>query len=109
MRNFPKSPRRIARRADLPKSKTPASYCVETPSGQTVLHANKRKRQVLEALIEGPIFCASAVRIGPRVQELREELGKEFITTNWHRGYEDGEPIRFGSYELAWNVKEAQQ
>ncbi|MGC3940470.1 hypothetical protein ACOTTU_21930 [Roseobacter sp. EG26] len=69
-----KYPRWILSVRDLPKKRGPARYRVETPDGTTKqIIIDKRKRQVVDAMREGPLFCASTVRLGDAVFRLKQD------------------------------------
>ena len=98
---------RITKRADLPKMRAPAVYLVEDAAGTARHIVQKRARQVLEALMREPIFCASPVRLGPAVQHLRETFGAASIETVWHEVREGDEYTRFGVYHLRAAIRRA--
>ncbi|WRH64420.1 MAG: hypothetical protein RSE12_08905 [Fuscovulum sp.] len=100
---------RITKRADLPKMRDPAIYLVEDAAGTARHVVQKRARQVLEALMREPIFCASPVRLGPAVQQLREIFGEGAIETVWHEVGEGDEYTRFGSYHLRAGIRRASE
>ncbi|WP_298359488.1 hypothetical protein [uncultured Litoreibacter sp.] len=68
-------PRWTMSERDLPQDTSPACYCV-TPhdGGETFKVTIKdRKRQVVDAMIQKELFCASTVRIGDAVFRLKED------------------------------------
>jgi len=72
--NFEPKPRWILSVGDLPEERSPARYRVIGTDGdakEVVLE--KRKRQVVDALIAGDLYCASTVRIGDIVFRLKED------------------------------------
>ena len=74
----PPNARRIWRVADLPIDRASAKY--ELTNGEdkpTVVSLCKRKRQVVDLLNEGPVYCASPVRISDVVHILKREVGLE--------------------------------
>lgn len=105
-----KNIQRIQTRADLPDLKAARSYITHDEAGNPIrFTVSKRKRQVLEALRRGPIYCASPVRLSQAVAELRETIAEAAITTDWFEIVKDGETIRYGAYRLTWDVQEGKE
>ena len=53
-----------------------AKFSVENDSADPrAIHVSRNKRRVLEALISGPMYCASPCRLSHYVQLLRDEHG----------------------------------
>ncbi|UWR30165.1 hypothetical protein K3758_01065 [Sulfitobacter sp. W002] len=74
--NFEPKPRWILSVRDLPEERSPARYQVIGVDGQaTEVILDKRKRQVVDALLTGELYCASTVRIGDIVFRLKEDNG----------------------------------
>ncbi len=72
--NFEPKPRWILSVQDLPKERCSARYRITRNDGDTTeITLNKRKRQVVDALIAGDLYCASTVRIGDIVFRLKED------------------------------------
>ncbi len=72
--NFEPNPRWILSVRDLPNERGSARYRVTRHGGETSeVILDKRKRQVVDALIAGELFCASTVRIGDIVFRLKED------------------------------------
>ncbi|SFF17124.1 hypothetical protein SAMN04488523_1258 [Sulfitobacter brevis] len=72
--NLEPKPRWILSVRDLPSERGSARYRVTRHGGETAeVILDKRKRQVVDALIAGELFCASTVRIGDIVFRLKEE------------------------------------
>lgn len=95
----PKNVRRIYRVADLPQDRRPATYTIANAGSDPInLTLDKRQRQVLDALMIGPVYSASPVRISDMVLLLRE-AGVDIETLRF-----DGDPGtgagRFGIYVL---------
>lgn len=72
--DFEPKPRWILSLRDLPQERGQARYRMTTPTGDiTEVTLSKRKRQVVDALLRGELFCASTVRIGDVVFRLKED------------------------------------
>ncbi len=70
------TPRWILSVRDLPQARERARYLVAGADGQvTEIVLDKRKRQVVDALLSGELYCASTVRIGDIVFRLKEDNG----------------------------------
>lgn len=96
--------RRIIRRADLPKSRTPAGYKWHDEAGsECATNLEKRDRQFFEALQQGPIFCASPVRLSDAVLRLRREHGLP-VETEFFTERDGDEALTFGVYHLTAEV-----
>ncbi|SFD58736.1 hypothetical protein SAMN04488523_101411 [Sulfitobacter brevis] len=68
------TPRWIMSVRDLTDDRTPAKYEVTNADGSTsVVTLKDRKRQVVDAMLIGPVFCASTVRLGDAVFRLKED------------------------------------
>ncbi|WP_170766480.1 hypothetical protein [Ruegeria lacuscaerulensis] len=75
-------------------------YLVESEGADPrTLHVSKNKRRVLEALIKGPMYCASPCRLSHYVQMLRDEQGLN-IETEWYSNDARTGRERFGVYVL---------
>ncbi|MFU1605738.1 hypothetical protein ACM25O_04255 [Sulfitobacter pontiacus] len=67
-------PRWILSAADLPEARGRARYRVTDVDGRSAeVVLDKRKRQVVDALVAGELYCASTVRIGDIVFRLKED------------------------------------
>ncbi|WP_417729123.1 hypothetical protein [Roseovarius sp.] len=100
----PESTRWIFSRRDLPPRRGSARFEVYTANGdrKNVILSN-RKRQVVDALIRNPIYCASPVRLSDIVMLLRSEDGLGVETVYFQES--DGiEKTRFGVYKLTDQV-----
>ena len=74
--NFEPKPRWILSVRDLPEARERARYQVTGADGQAAeVVLDKRKRQVVDALLTGELYCASTVRIGDIVFRLKEDNG----------------------------------
>lgn len=81
------TPRWIMSVRDLPNDRTPAKYEFTEPNGSAaVVTLNNRKRQVVDALLEGPLFCASTVRLGDIVFRLKEDYDLHALTETTPEG-----------------------
>ena len=75
------TPRWIMSVRDLPPERTPAKFEVTRGDGQKAIVTLKdRKRQVVDAMLKGPLFCASIVRLGDAVFRLKEDHGLRAAT-----------------------------
>jgi len=61
---------------DLPNKISPETYMMD---GRKVI-LSKRNRQVVDALIDAPLYCASTVRISDTVFRLKSEHGLRITT-----------------------------
>lgn len=96
--------RRITRRADLPKTRAFARYVwKDDHGGECSTALQKRDRQVAEALIEGPLFCASPVRVSDSVLRLRRDHGLP-VETEFFSERDGDESLTFGVYYLSADV-----
>lgn len=71
-----RKPRWIMSRQDLPRGKNPQRYNID---GRKVI-VSKGKRQVVDALLHGPINAASPVRLSDAVFRLKSEDGVSIDT-----------------------------
>ena len=104
MRNYgntpPENTRWIMGSHDLPQNYGAAHFAVvDKEMRRSVITLSKRMRQILEALMLSPLYCASTVRVGHYVDVLRDDHGVN-IETLWFT--DDKGPIktRFGVYVL---------
>lgn len=96
----PTRTRWIDTNADLPQNYGKAKFKITKPSGETfTLILDKRKRQTIEALMLGPIYAASRIRIGEYVSNLRHDNGIS-ILTDWYKGTSGPIKTTFGTYTL---------
>lgn len=70
---LPKSTRHFRDGRDLPSATDKRPYRMPAECGPVVRIVGGRCRQVLDLLREGPVFCASPVRLSYAVQKLREQ------------------------------------
>ena len=106
--NLPTNAQRINRVRDLPDTRSPAVYLVangdEKPARKQL---TKRQRQVTEALMDGPIYCASFIRLSDTVLILRER-GID-IETEMFRGNPGTDTFKFGVYRLRSKIQRASE
>lgn len=97
--------KRILRRADLPNARNLAAYTWLSNDGEESLTiVAKRDRQVLDAIIDSPVFCASPVRVSDSVLRLRRDHGLPIETETFSERDGD-ESLTFGAYYLAADVR----
>ena len=66
---------------DLNDDRTPAKYEFTKADGSTsVVTLKDRKRQVVDAMLIGPVFCASTVRLGDAVFRLKQDNDLHTLT-----------------------------
>ena len=100
----PKNTRRVSRWADLPDCREPAEYLVTDQSGNTrSIWVSKHKRQILEALMRAPMFCASICRLSHFIMGLREVQGLNIETERFSNDPATGRET-YGIYKLLDNV-----
>ncbi|MEO1143784.1 MAG: hypothetical protein AAFW66_15825 [Pseudomonadota bacterium] len=92
--------KRIHRVADLPYDRSPAEYLVTAENSETkTVSLQKRKRQVLDLLMQAPLYAASPVRLSDMVHLLKLEDGIDIETVMF-----PGDPgtgtTRYGIYVL---------
>ena len=100
----PATSQRIYRVADLPQEREPADYNiannVEKPRLVTLA---KRKRQIMDLLLQGPVYCASPVRISDIVHILKREIGLD-VETKIYPGEPETGAGDYGVYFLQSRV-----
>lgn len=96
----PRSAKRVFRVADLPNRRAPARYSITRENGRTEAYViDKRRRQVLDLLIDGPVYCASPVRLSDIVHVLKREVGLE-VHTEYYPGDRGNGIGAYGVYFL---------
>ena len=79
--NHPINARRIMRVTDLPQDRGPAKYEIRNGEGKPrVVTLSKRQRQIIDLLREGPVHCASPVRLSDTVHILKCGIGLDVKT-----------------------------
>ncbi len=72
--NSEPKPRWILSVPELSRERSSARYLITRRNGETAeIILSKRKRQVVDTLLETELFCASTVRIGDVVFRLKED------------------------------------
>lgn len=72
--NFNPAPRWIMGVRDLATETAAAAYQITMADGKQIQTTLKsRKRQMVDSLIEGPVYCASPVRLGDAVFRLKQD------------------------------------
>lgn len=85
---------------DLPNQMSAAQYLVTNEVGETrKIWVSKNKRRIVDALIDGPVHCASPCRLSHFVMGLRDEQGLN-IKTVWFDNDPKAGRSRFGIYNL---------
>ncbi|MGK7650874.1 hypothetical protein ACSQ76_00045 [Roseovarius sp. B08] len=101
----PQNTQWIISRLDLPRRRGGARYEVQHADGEReTITLSNRKRQVLDALVRSPIYCASPVRLSDIVLLLRNENGIN-IETEFFQENDGIENTRFGIYVLVDQVR----
>jgi len=96
----PKDAQRIWRVSDLPKNRNPAWYAITHENGKTETYVlDKRRRQVIDLLVRGPVYCASPVRLSDIVHVLKRETGLN-VHTEFYAGDPDTGTGAYGVYFL---------
>ncbi len=97
--------KRIIRRADLPQQRALAAYLWLDVIGEaSKAVVGKRDRQVLDAIINSPVFCASPIRISDSVLRLRRDHGLP-IETETFTERDGDENLTFGAYFMDADVQ----
>jgi hypothetical protein len=103
----PNNAQRVYRVADLPPFRGPTEFVIrngdEDPRRVTL---SRRKRQVIELLMRGPVYCASPVRLSDIVFILREEIGLD-VETRMYPGDAETGAGAYGVYFLRSKVSAA--
>jgi hypothetical protein len=95
----------VNRWTDLPDTVAPAKYLASHNGAETLFTASKKMRQVLEALRQRPLACASRCRLSHYVSLLRRDCGIE-IEMEMFRGdpHNSQGGQAFGIYRLQSTV-----
>lgn len=101
----PENARRIWRVADLPPYRGEALYGITNGTQPETAHLlAKRRRQVMDLLMAGPVYCASPVRISDIVHVLKTENGLQ-VETEYYPGDPETGAGNFGIYFLVSRVR----
>jgi hypothetical protein len=101
----PKNAKRIYRVADLPQNRKTAEYEVRSVGSEPkIVKLCKRQRQIMDLLIEAPVYCASPVRISDAVHILKREIAID-VHTAMYAGNENTGSGSYGVYFLNTNVR----
>ena len=91
---------------DLPQNYGDAQFNVaDDDNPDLVITVSKRMRQTLEALIVGPVYCASPIRLSHYVDILRDDHRIK-IETLWFTDSKGPMKTRYGVYKLLSEIKE---
>lgn len=100
----PTNAQRIWRVSDLPRARAPQTYRITNTDGSEInVTLQNRRRQVLELLVKGPVYCASPVRLSDTVHVLKHENGLEVHTEFYPGDIETGAGT-YGVYFLKSRV-----
>lgn len=100
----PANSQRIWRVSDLPKARAAQSYRITNTDGSEInVTLANRRRQVLELLLKGPVYCASPVRLSDMVHVLKRENGLE-VHTEFYPGDTETGAGTYGVYFLKSRV-----
>ncbi len=95
----------VYRVADLPPERGSADYTITDGDGNSrVVTLAKRKRQIIELLMQGPVHCASPVRISDIVHILKREIGLD-VETKMYPGNQATGAGSYGIYFLRSDVR----
>lgn len=86
-------------RHDLPQDKSPRTFRISDGHKTVVLTWAHTKRQVLELLMQGTLYCGSPVRLSEIVAQLRKD-GVPIVTERLLTVAADGTRSRYGFYRL---------
>lgn len=93
--------RRINRKAELPRERGLAFFRrKDDRTGESLSSVKNRDRQIGEAIINAPLFCASPLRISDAVLRLRREHGWPIATEIFSEGAGEDRST-YGIYYLA--------
>ena len=81
------TPQLIMSVRDLSPDRGAAKDRFKTPCGDiSATTLENRKRQVVDTLLRGPVYCASTVRIGDAVFRLKEDHNLHAVTKTTNEG-----------------------
>lgn len=97
---LPQGTRWINSRADLPQQRAARQYeIIREGDDPKMITLEKRQRQVIDALIATPLYCASPVRLSDIVHIVKREKALNIETLFFNRDT-DPEGGKFGVYVL---------
>lgn len=95
----------IHSRKDLDPIVSKAKFRIIKPDGKSFeITIKGRQKQALQALMIGPVYCASVIRLGEYVSHLKR-THHVTIRTDWFKDDKDALKTRYGTYTLADNVE----
>lgn len=95
----------IHSRKDLDPNVSKAKFRITKPTGKSFeIVLRKRQKQTLQAIMIGPVYCASVIRLGEYVSHLKHKHGVD-IKTDWYRDKDGGLDTRYGTYTLKDDVE----
>src|SRR6056297_153551 len=101
----PENTQWIMSRFDLPLRRSNAQFRITKANGVSEnITLNNRKRQMLQALMRSPVYCASPVRLSDIVFRLWRENAIN-IETQLYQDHDFDENIRYGIYVLTDQVR----
>lgn len=107
LENPPKNTKREYGWHNLKPNTEYAPYSVtDEGQGTREIIVGKKQRQVLEGLMEGPIFAASYCRVGNQVLALRHDHGVDIACDMYRNDPETGRE-RYGVYRLVSDARRA--
>lgn len=101
----PTNAKRVYRWTDLPSLTEPATYRVTDPDQEPrEITVSKHRRQVLEGLMQGPIYAASYCRLSDQVLPLRRDGSVDIKCEMYTKDKETGRQ-KYGVYFLQSRVE----
>ena len=101
----PANTQRISVRAQMPQERTSAVYVITNDGKEPrTVTLQKNKRQIMDLLLQGPVFCASPVRISDIVFILKREIELD-VETKMYPGDPTTGAGDYGVYFLKSHVE----
>ena len=94
----------VNRWSDLPDCTEPAVYRIHGDGSSVLFSVSKKRRQVLEGLMQRPLACSSKCRLSQAVLTLRRDCGL-VIEMRMFDGSEASDGDRFGIYFLKSEIE----
>ncbi len=95
----------IHSRKDLDPIVSKAKFRITKPNGKIFeITVKGRQKQALQALMLGPVYCASVIRLGEYVSQLKHAHNVD-VRTDWFKDDKDALKTRFGTYTLTDQVE----